>query len=255
MKIQARKDRTGYSTPEVTIDLNKADQTGKKYASLFQIIYGEFGEKAFTAVGFDTKGKAFNPILVVNDMPLSAEYCPPCYDFIAYGWANSLHTNEIFEIKFYEAGSKYSMWLTPNPPPPTVSAQIFGGAPKVKKDVTGKFQLYMTMPDAKIYLPVVSVKTYANSYRGNPKGAIVFSYEGIYQAREFYQPDYENNSSKIPDDRTTIYWNPEVKTDSTGTAKVSFFNSDLKGKAQIKIAGVSFSLKDASTATGQYLSH
>jgi len=57
-----------------------------------------------------------------------------------------------------------------------------------------------------------------------------FPVSGIYQAKEFYKPDYENSNSKIPDNRTTIYWNPEIKIDSTGKAKVSFYNSDLKGK-------------------------
>ena len=30
------------------------------------MIYEEFGEKAFTATGFATHGKIYNPILVVN---------------------------------------------------------------------------------------------------------------------------------------------------------------------------------------------
>ena len=69
------------------------------------------------------------------------------------------------------------------------------------------------------------------------------------------QPDYENNDNKIPDKRTTIYWNPEVQTDSTGKVKVSFYNSDLKGEAQIRISGVSYQLKDASSTISHYLSH
>ena len=115
--------------------------------------------------------------------------------------------------------------------------------------------LYLAPADPKIYLPVVSIKTYSNSYRGNPRGAIMFPFQGIYMAREFYQPDYENKNVQTPDNRTTIYWNPEVQTDSTGTAKVSFYNSDLKGKALIRISGVSFYLKDASTSLTSYLSN
>jgi uncharacterized protein YfaS (alpha-2-macroglobulin family) len=83
----------------------------------------------------------------------------------------------------------------------------------------------------------------------------MFPYQGIYMAREFYQPDYENNDNKIPDNRTTIYWNPEIQTDSTGKANVSFYNSDLKGEALIRISGVSYSLKDASSTISHYLSH
>jgi hypothetical protein len=238
VKVTAKSDRTGYSAPDITINLDKSDPTGKKYNSLFQMIYEEFGEKAFTAIGFATHGKIYNPILVVDGAPMTTEYCPPCYDPDTYEWAATIPVNEVSDVKFYEAGCNYSQWLTPPPPSP--------------KMVKG---LYLPPPDPKIYLPVVSLKTYSNSYRGNPRGAIMFPFQGIYQAREFYKPDYENNNSKIPDNRTTIYWNPEIKTDSTGKAKVSFYNSDLKGEAVIRISGVSYSLKDASTSLSRYMSH
>jgi hypothetical protein len=246
--IKAKSDRTGYSAPDITINLDKKDPTGKKYFSLFQMIYEEFGEKAFTAIGFETQGKIYNPILVVDGAPMTASECPPCYDFAAYALAATIPINEISDVKFYEAGSNYSQWLTPSPPPPTARNV------KWKTDVMGT-KLYMLPADPKIYLPVVSLKTNSKSYRGNPRGAIMFPFQGIYQAKEFYKPDYENNNSKIPDNRTTIYWNPEIKTDSTGKARVSFYNSDLKGEAVIRISGVSYSLKDASTAVSHYLSH
>jgi hypothetical protein len=243
VKVVAKSNRSGYSSPDVTIDLNKKDPTGKKYFSLFQMIYAEFGEKAFTATGFGTHGKTFTPILIVNGAPLTAAECPPCYDFVAYQWAGEIHVNEISDVKFYEAESKYSQWLSPPPPNPGWKTDVLGNA------------LYMPPKPPKIYLPVVSLKTYSNSYRGNPRGAIVFPLQGFYQAREFYQPDYENNNNnKMPDNRTTLYWDPEIETDSTGTARVSFYNSDLKGEALIRLSGVSYTLKDASSAISKYLS-
>jgi len=236
--IKAKSDRTGYSAPDKTIDLDKKDPTGKKYNSIFQMIYEEFGEKAFTATGFATQGKAYNPILVVDGAPMTADLCPPCYDFAAYAWAAELPINEVSDVKFYEAGSNFSQWLTPPPPAPIM--------------VKG---LYMPPPDPKIYLPIISLKTYSHLYRGNPRGAIMFTYQGIYMAREFYQPDYENKNVQTLDNRTTIYWNPDIETDSTGKAKVSFYNSDLKGEALIRISGVSYQLKDASSTISHYLSH
>ena len=237
VKIKA-KSKPWYSTPDVTINLDKKDPTGKKFSNLFQMIYAEFGEKAFTAKGFNAKGNIYNPILVVDGSPMTAAYCPPCYDTDHYDWAASIPVNEISNVKFYEAGSNLSKWLTPPPPP---------GAPDPRK-----MFLPLVGLDA---LPIVSFTTYSNSYRGNPRGAIVFPFQGIFKAREFYQPDYENNDNKIPDKRTTIYWNPEVQTDSTGKVKVSFYNSDLKGEAQIRISGVSYQLKDASSTISHYLSH
>lgn len=215
--IKARS-RPWYSKPDIAINLEKIDPTGKKYSSLFQMISGEFGEKAFT----DPSGRRpSSPIFVRNDMP----YIP---GDLNYSWVlRSSPVNEISNVKFYEAGSKLSQFYGPTYAP----------------------------DGSMIWHPVVSFTTYSNSYRGNPKGAIVLQFQGIYRAREFYKPNYENNKNNKVDNRTTIYWNPEVKTDSTGKAHVAFYNSDLIGKALIRISGVSFKLKDAATEVSHYTSH
>lgn len=64
---------------------------------------------------------------------------------------------------------------------------------------------------------------------------------GYSRAREFSAPDY-NDPQTDPtqaDYRSTIYWNPEVTTDTkTGTTTVSFFAADLPGKYRIVVEGV-----------------
>ena len=237
------KSRVWYSTPDITINLDKKDPTGNKYNSLFQMIAEEFGEKAFTGLGFDSGGKSYPPFLVVNGVPMTAQYCPPCYG-VQYSWAAGIPVNEISNVKFYEAGSNYSRFLTPPPPPPTGQPESSTITPPSAFSSEGH-----------IYASVVSFTTYSNTFRGNPIGTIVWPFQGIYQAREFYKPDYELNNSKKADNRTTIYWNAEVKTDSTGKANVSFNNSDLTGKALIRISGVSYRLKDASSTISHYVSH
>ncbi|MGD0755142.1 MAG: hypothetical protein ABR927_08795 [Bacteroidales bacterium] len=243
------------SKPDITINLDKKDPTGEKYSSLFQMIYEEFGEKAFTAVGYGTYRHAYNPFLIVNGTHLTAEYCPPCYDYNAYQWASMIPVNEISNVKFYKAGSEYSQFVTPPPPPPLPAVMTEEESVPRWADPVEYSRKLQANAEGHIYASVVSFATYSNSYRGNPRGTIVFPFQGIYQAREFYLPDYENNKNKICDNRTTIYWNPEVKTDSTGKARVSFYNSDLKGEALIRISGVSYYLKDASTAASHYMSH
>jgi hypothetical protein len=213
--VTAKKPRRDLM-PNKVVDLNKADPTGKKYSSLMQMISDQFGEKAFQS----HRGRPKTPIIELN-----GNACAP-WELI-YGWFVSRPVNEISNVRFYEAGSDYS--------------QSFGADPR-------------DLPLIISFLPVVSLNAYADSYRGNPKGAVILPFKGFYQAKEFYAPKYENNNTDKADNRTTIYWNPEVNTDSTGKAKVSFYNSDLKGKAIIKIAGVSFELKDAGTAFSHYLS-
>jgi hypothetical protein len=249
------KSHSWYSQPDVMINLDKKDPTGKKYQNLFQMISEEFGEKAFTAIGFGTSGNAYPPILVVNGTPMTAAYCPPCYDAEHYQWAASMPVNEISNVKFYEAGSEFSKFLTPPTAPAAFSSYGEPESLATWVDPLAHSKEVWANILGHHYLSVVSFTSYSNSYRGNAKGTIIFPFQGIYQAREFYKPDYENNNSKIPDNRTTIYWNPEIKTDSTGKAKVSFYNSDLKGEALIRISGVSYSLKDASTSILHYMSH
>ena len=83
------------------------------------MIYEEFGEKAFTISGYGSRGTIHYPILVIDGAPLTDSTCPPCYDFAAYNWAMAIPVNEISDVNFYEAGSKYSQWLSPPPPNPT----------------------------------------------------------------------------------------------------------------------------------------
>jgi len=48
-----------------------------------------------------------------------------------------------------------------------------------------------------------------------------------------------NNTDEIKDDfRNTLYWNPIVKTDSTGVANVAFYNSDQTGEVQVVVEGI-----------------
>jgi len=63
---------------------------------------------------------------------------------------------------------------------------------------------------------------------------------GYSLIRKFYSPQYDNQSlhSEKKDFRSTLYWNPIVRTDSTGVANVSFYNSDQTGEVQVVVEGV-----------------
>lgn len=58
---------------------------------------------------------------------------------------------------------------------------------------------------------------------------ITYHFQNGYDTRrQFYSPDYDNPATnrQMADQRTTIYWNPNIVTDSNGKASVDFFNSD-----------------------------
>lgn len=71
------------------------------------------------------------------------------------------------------------------------------------------------------------------------KGILSDKLRGYYPIREFYSPNYESNPTEKSDHRATLYWNPEVVSDSTGTAGFSFFTSDDAGPLLLKIEGIS----------------
>lgn len=69
------------------------------------------------------------------------------------------------------------------------------------------------------------------------KSTSVIGYSVI---RKFYSPAYESKlPSEMKDDfRNTLYWNPIVRTDSLGMAKVSFFNSYQTGEVHVIVEGI-----------------
>jgi hypothetical protein len=73
------------------------------------------------------------------------------------------------------------------------------------------------------------------------QNVITFAVQGYTKAKEFYSPKYDVNKAGTlgGDLRNTIYWKPNVITDkTTGTATISFFNSDQRGSYRAIIEGI-----------------
>lgn len=63
---------------------------------------------------------------------------------------------------------------------------------------------------------------------------------GYRHSVEFYSPQYTNkDNNTLPDHRTTLYWNPKVKTDANGHATVSFYASDVSKRYLVTLEGIS----------------
>ena len=62
---------------------------------------------------------------------------------------------------------------------------------------------------------------------------------GYTNYKEFYSPNYGAAPIKVPDVRTTLYWNPYVLTDKkTKLVKLDFYNNDITTKFRIVVEGV-----------------
>ncbi|HEY8930478.1 MAG TPA: TonB-dependent receptor plug domain-containing protein [Mucilaginibacter sp.] len=70
-------------------------------------------------------------------------------------------------------------------------------------------------------------------------GVYTFTPAGVYKAKEFYSPKYDApDASKLADNRTTIFWKPNVNTDVDGNAAVTFFNADSAGTYRVVLEGM-----------------
>jgi hypothetical protein len=62
---------------------------------------------------------------------------------------------------------------------------------------------------------------------------------GYARAKEFYAPTYLPSSIfEKPDFRSTLFWQPVVKTDANGKASISFYNSDATNKINVNMQGI-----------------
>ncbi len=66
-----------------------------------------------------------------------------------------------------------------------------------------------------------------------------FKMAGFYTPKQFYLPNNEFDSAKIfqLENRSTIYWNPDVFSNAEGKAKVSFQAFGKPGKYRIEVVG------------------
>lgn len=89
---------------------------------------------------------------------------------------------------------------------------------------------------------VINTKRAGSSkdYRSYSPGVLSYNPKGFYKAREFYAPNYDNpaTNEKIRDLRSTVYWNPNVLSDTTGKASVEFFNADGVGNYKVIVEGI-----------------
>jgi len=72
------------------------------------------------------------------------------------------------------------------------------------------------------------------------RGELRFKMLGYHTPKSFYVPKYksDNIDSEKKDLRTTVYWNPNVKTDKTGKAYIEFYQSDVSDNFEIVIEGM-----------------
>ncbi|MEO0528711.1 MAG: TonB-dependent receptor plug domain-containing protein, partial [Bacteroidota bacterium] len=71
-------------------------------------------------------------------------------------------------------------------------------------------------------------------------GITNFTLQGFYKTREFHSPNYglAKPKHKMPDYRTTLFWNPNIFMDAKSPTPISFYTGDRTGSFWVKIEGI-----------------
>ena len=86
---------------------------------------------------------------------------------------------------------------------------------------------------------IVLVETKKPDSKNLTKLSNIILVEGLSKPLEFRSPDYSvKSNTRIPDFRSTLYWNASLKTNALGKASFSFYASDDSGPLEIKIEGI-----------------
>jgi len=90
---------------------------------------------------------------------------------------------------------------------------------------------------------IVNVITIAGDFSSVtlPEYAIRLQYRVVDQVFFFNSPDYSGDvkrSSRVPDFRNTLYWNPSVKPGNEGKVLTEFWTSDTKSEYTVNIQGI-----------------
>ncbi|RZK78487.1 MAG: hypothetical protein EOO85_06180 [Pedobacter sp.] len=87
---------------------------------------------------------------------------------------------------------------------------------------------------------LITTKNGGNHSPSYNPSLVNFSPKSFDKARTFYSPKYDRSGSNsdLPDIRSTIYWNPGVKTDRTGKTMLSFYTSNSPGTYKVTLEGI-----------------
>jgi len=118
--------------------------------------------------------------------------------------------------------------------------KIFSFDPlKIKKlEVVPRHYIYRS----RYFSGIASFETYDGKFNGfelDP-ALVAVDYEGLQLQREFYSPRYsDSGQDRIPDLRTTLYWDPQVNIRGPEKTSRRFYTSDQKGNYVIVLQGIS----------------
>ncbi len=202
-------------------DLDSLDPTGNKYESLTDLLVREFearvriiprtGMKVALLPSISVMGPDhYFPIYVINNNVWFDGMAKSREEFLAkLSYVSDITVNQIKKLMVLEPGE--------------ISYHY------ANKDLAMEIQQSL-----------VVIETYEKGFRGDPQGIKTLILEGLDAPRQFYSLKYDSppQDRHVYDGRTTLHWEPSVKTDSTGYAKIEFYTSDRKSPFEVNVNGI-----------------
>jgi hypothetical protein len=107
---------------------------------------------------------------------------------------------------------------------------------------SGKNQITYSMkfgPEKFWGVAYVEITTYSgNGITKQIPGSFLYQPPAFAPKKEFYSPRYAvKKGNPEPDTRSTIFWAPNVVTDSDGRASVSFYTADKTATYTVNVQG------------------
>ena len=113
------------------------------------------------------------------------------------------------------------------------------------QDLDISSQVSWTENERKAFGSAINISLFPRyTYYDEVEGLRHTHFQGYNTVQTFPMPDYSKMPLE-PDHRRTLYWNPRVRTDKQGDAKVVFWNNASCRKLVISVEGI---LKDGTPA-------
>ncbi|HKJ41764.1 MAG TPA: hypothetical protein VKA27_06690, partial [Sunxiuqinia sp.] len=196
------------------------------------------------AVYFKVTNNPYGYLYIFVDRDFLNNSYVPLYDFLTY-----MDPSEIESINFVSKPKNYDISMMPGPELANNTLSFVNQTLGDDPNTEGSFDLqamqdYLlkdfeksTEPPAFLF---ITTKSKGGIFASRAKGIQSMYLSGLKAPREFYAPKYTKKNSKNTgnDYRKTIFWEPNLITDNTGFAHVSFYTNDSKNPINIQVGGV-----------------
>jgi hypothetical protein len=246
------------------VDMDSLDPTGKKYGNVYDLLVREFGARVYRLPGINTihlpaggDKDWYFPIYLLNGSVFFNGGEDEAPEMIGRqqdpdsGYGGN-PAGELGEKPDELHSARYISLLK------DLSYLQINEIKTIMVLPSGNISYHYADPIILIYphhilqsMVVLETYTKPNFYRGNPDGIKTFILEGLDTPRIFYSPKYEGEALKNPiyDGRATLYWNPAVRTNEKGEAKVEFYTGD--GLTHMKVIVNGMEIGNGFTGQGE----